>query len=126
MTTDQWQEMDEYCIKIIQFFLTTMQRYRFNELYRAISEAGARMSRPTLSEHLKHLVKQELVERKVEGVQTVTYTLNYGKFFNLKEIMELPDNMLEKQKEFNASPIDEQIRQVLLARGRIFWKEEPL
>jgi DNA-binding transcriptional ArsR family regulator len=74
------------------------------------------MSKPTLSEHLKHLKKKNLVIRKVEGVQSVTYLFNYLKFRDLERTVEeqpQPDEFELKEKQFNSLPLEEQIRHIV-------------
>jgi len=51
---------------------------RFNEIYRALKEEGIQLSKPTLSDHLKHLIKQKFITRKAKGVQNVTYFIHKG------------------------------------------------
>ena len=73
--TKKTLELDEICSNI---FLTLLayKKMRFNELLRTQKKLGSNISKPTLSDHLKHLIDQQLVERKVEGVQNVTYGLS--------------------------------------------------
>lgn len=73
------------------------------------------MSKPTLSEHLKHLKKRRLVIRKREGKQNVTYQVNWEKLEHLSEAIETRQalkRMLENEKNFKSFPIDEQVTYV--------------
>ena len=78
---------------------------------------GKDMSKPTFSDHLKHLLGRGLVVRKVEGKQNVTYMFNYEKFLDISEAVkkqETPDELLAQQKYFNSLSIEEQVKQVIL------------
>ena len=67
--------LDDYCSSIL-ILLWKKKEMRFNEIYRALKNEGVKLSKPTLSEHLKHLRKEKWVKRKVRGVQNVTYGLH--------------------------------------------------
>jgi hypothetical protein len=67
--------LDDYCSAILML-LWKKKEMRFNEIYRALKNKGVRLSKPTLSEHLKHLSKEKWVKRKVRGVQNVTYGIH--------------------------------------------------
>lgn len=67
-------ELDDICNEI---WLTLMAKgkLRFNELHTALKMFGADISKPSLVEHLKHLIERKLIERKEEGFQNVSYGL---------------------------------------------------
>ena len=119
---DLTQETDEYCLNIARVILLSFGWLRFNELFRKVNELGAKMSKPTFSDHLNHLVEKKLVIRKVEGKQQVSYFFNWKKFKvkpeDVKELAkeEEPEEvMLAQKKRFNARPIDEQVKEILLS-----------
>jgi predicted transcriptional regulator len=68
-------KLDDYCSEILKV-LWRSEGMRFNEIYRALTDSGTVLSKPTLSEHLKHLTKKRWLNRKVTGFQSVTYTLH--------------------------------------------------
>jgi len=67
-------ELDDTC-KEIWLTLLAKQRLRFSELHRSLKKLGTDISKPSLLEHLDHLIKQKLITRKVEGFQNVSYGL---------------------------------------------------
>jgi hypothetical protein len=72
---------------------------RFNEIYDVLRDKGIKLTKPTLSEHLKHLTKNKWLTRKVTGFQSVTYTLHSS--INRKQPSELKvliDNLIESSK----------------------------
>lgn len=117
MTTDFTSNIDEYCLSILRVLLLGFQKFRFNELYKKVGNMGKKMSKPTFSDHIKHLMKRGLVIRKVEGKQNVTYMFNYEKFIDLSETIKTQESfeeLLNQQKYFNSLTIDEQVKQVIL------------
>jgi predicted transcriptional regulator len=68
------KELDHYCTSIL-LLLWLKDEMRFNSLFRGLKDWGISLSKPTLSDHLKHLTKKKLVTRRVKGVQNVTYAL---------------------------------------------------
>jgi DNA-binding HxlR family transcriptional regulator len=68
------KELDDICHEIF-FTLMAYKKLRFNELLRALKKLGIKITQPTLSEHLTHLIEKELIERKEEGFQNVSYRL---------------------------------------------------
>lgn len=97
-------ELDNVCSNI---FLTLLayKKLRFNELHRTQKKLGSKISKPALSDHLKHLIKQKLVERKVEGVQKVTYRLKKEILSILDHSEDVPswfDNLVNVLEPFNA------------------------
>lgn len=80
---------------------------------------GVELSKPTLSQHLKHLAdEKKLIIRKVEEAQNVTYEINHKKFSNLekkikpklRDIDELRKAMDEEEGAFYSEPIDDQVK----------------
>jgi DNA-binding HxlR family transcriptional regulator len=67
--------LDDYCSAIL-ILLWKGDEMRFNEIYRELQRKGTTLSKPTLSEHLKHLRRKKWVTRKVGGVQNVSYRLH--------------------------------------------------
>jgi DNA-binding HxlR family transcriptional regulator len=119
---DLTKETNEYCLNIARVLLLSFGWLRFNELFRKVNEMGAKMSKPTFSEHLNHLVEKGLVIRKVEGKQQVSYFFDWKRFTgNEEDVKELvkeeePEEVvLAQKKRFNALPIDEQVKEILLS-----------
>lgn len=67
--------LDKYCSDIL-VILWKAREMRFNEIYRTLKKKGIELSKPTLSEHLKHLRKKKWITRKAKGVQNVVYKLH--------------------------------------------------
>jgi len=67
--------LDKYCSDIL-VILWKAREMRFNEIYRTLKKNGIELSKPTLSEHLKHLRKKKWITRKAKGVQNVEYKLH--------------------------------------------------
>jgi predicted transcriptional regulator len=67
--------LDDYCSAIL-IILWKRKEMRFNEIYRELRRKGTKLSKPTLSEHLKHLRKKKWITRKVRGVQNVSYMIH--------------------------------------------------
>jgi hypothetical protein len=72
-----------------------------------------KISRPTLADHLKHLVKKKYVVRKQEGKQNVTYRFNDRYFNRLSETIktekEISRLLSEKKEDFNSLTMDDQL-----------------
>ena len=95
------------------------KKIRFNKLYEHLEDYGMRISKPTLSLHLKHLESHELLIRRVEEVQKVSYEINYEKIGSfgkkLKSTFEvLMDEWDEDIRLFNSASVDEQVDIILL------------
>jgi len=108
------KETDKYCEDILIFLLVYEDRIRFNKLYTQLTEKmNYKISRPTLAEHLKHLVKKKYVIRKKEGKQNVTYRYNDRYFTRLKETRKIEKEvsrlLSEKIENFNSLPMDNQL-----------------
>ena len=67
--------LDHYCSAIL-VILWKGKEMRFNEIYRVLTSKGTKLSKPTLSEHLKHLRKKKWITRNAKGVQNVSYILH--------------------------------------------------
>jgi len=107
--------LDEYCKNIFSVFLVSEKTLRFNELYRTLNNIGLKMSKPTLIEHLRHLLKHRLLIRKKEGKQNVSYEANWTKLATFKQSMKTKQfikNLLGNEKQFKTYPIDEQVTYV--------------
>ena len=107
-----YSELDDYCEKILMYLIMNRDAIRFNKLYEAM-DVGLSIAKPTLSKHLKHLVKKKLVTRTVEDVQNVTYEVNHDLFEELEEYVTLTnisqDILREKRHVFYDKPVDEQL-----------------
>jgi len=79
--------LDEYCKNIFSVFLVSENPLRFNELYRTLNNIGLKMSKPTLIEHLYHLLKHRLIIRKKKGKQNVSYEANWTKLETFQQSM---------------------------------------
>ena len=66
--------LDDVC-KEIYLTLLAYRKLRHNELLRTLNKLEVKITKPTLKEHLKHLIDLQLIERKEEGFQNVSYTL---------------------------------------------------
>jgi len=108
--------MDETCYHIFSVLLIR-NSLRFNELHKTLNELGVKMSKPTLSDHLKHLLKKKIVVRTVEEAQNVTYKINQKEFEKFEGFIENATKRLrevEKEKETLYSlPPDEQLEEVI-------------
>ena len=69
------QMLDDYCSAIL-ILLWRGREMRFNEMYRELKLKGIELSKPTLSEHLKHLIKKKWITRKPKDTQYVSYKLH--------------------------------------------------
>jgi len=117
--------LDEHCKNIFSVFLVSEKTLRFNELYRTLNNIGLKMSKPTLIEHLHHLLKDRLLIRKKEGKQNVSYAANWTKLETFQQSMKTKQfikNLLGNEKQFKTYPIDEQVTYVtnLLTLGNLY------
>jgi len=71
---DKQLALDDLCHEIF-LTLQAYKKLRFNELLRSLKKLGVKITKPTLKEHLMHLVELNLVERNEEDVQNVSYGL---------------------------------------------------
>ncbi len=113
--------LDGYCTKIISTLVVKevqgKRKIRFNELHNTLETLGIEMSKPTLSQHLKHLTKEKLVIRNVEDVQNVTYKINEKKFGKAKEfiasVLEWETTLKEEKEKLFSLPVEEQITEIV-------------
>ncbi len=124
---------DKMCIELFSVFLVAEKPYRFNEFYRYLNAGGLKISKPTLSLHLKHLVDKELIVRTELDKQYVTYNYNVHKWGNLDEIKENAikiQQFFEKERErFGSSDSRAQVfhvNMILLMQGLYEFKFELL
>jgi len=66
-------ELDPLCIRIF-FTLQGYEKLRFNQLLRTLRKLGTKITQPTLSDHLQHLLEKNLIEKE-EGFQRAVYRL---------------------------------------------------
>lgn len=106
-------DLDEYCQKIVAVLTLMSHERRFNMLHRFLNDHGTKISKPTLSAHLKHLTEREIVLRKQVGIQEVIYEMNYKRFRNLGAASEITRDIVSKfyqqEKEFRSLPIGKKI-----------------
>lgn len=71
------------------------------------------ISKPTLSEHLKHLTKLEILVRQEEGIQKVTYRISFERLEKLdensKRIQEILTRHFQQEKMYKSLPIGRKI-----------------
>jgi DNA-binding HxlR family transcriptional regulator len=117
---------DQYCEKIFALLAMSEDRVRFNDLYRKLNKLGAKMSKPTLSEHLKHLEKNQLIERHEIDKLNVSYSLPWKKYEQLskaKEFNQTTLNLLRDEKTFKAKSLEQQVVHVtfVLTTAELFY-----
>lgn len=88
--------LDKTCEKIFLFLGLTQRKLGFNDLYRSLDKSGFRISKPTLSEHLKHLTEKKVLIKKRVGTQKVSYEINWDNFQHLLKSLEKGRKMKEK------------------------------
>lgn len=104
------READEYCEKLFMTIAVT-GKIRLNKLYNMLPRVGASMSKPTLVQHLKHLIQKGMIQRVQEGKQMVTYDLNWPRFNQLKKAAKTYETALMQardEKTFKAKSLDQQ------------------
>lgn len=105
------KEADKYCEKIFMVFAMGDKEIRFNELHRTLAKYDAKMSKPTLIKHLKHLIKDEIIKRDEEDKQRVTYELNWKRHKQLKKSKELSQaifNQVRNEARFKSMSLGKQ------------------
>jgi DNA-binding HxlR family transcriptional regulator len=105
------RELDEYCKKLLVTFIASDRRWHFNEFHHKLNETSFKISRPTLSVHLKHLLRLKLITRKKEGKQLISYGVNWEKLKYLQETVEslkATKRIAENEATFRSFPIEEQ------------------
>lgn len=111
----QEPELDEHCQKIFAFLVMNSDPVRFNELHRTLNLSNYKISRPTLIVHLNHLQKYEVVKRKIEGKQSISYEVNWGKLDYLKyhkNFRKTTERIQKEKATFETFGLDEKIRYV--------------
>ena len=106
--------------------LSDVEKIRFNELHRKLNKYGAKMSKPTLIEHLNHLIEEEIILRKEEGKQKVSYIVNWNKFKQVtkaKKMNEETIHRLKNEKRFKIKDIEQQTiyTTAMLTIGELFY-----
>ena len=109
--------LDEYCTKILTVLTLHKDRIHYNELHREL-ENRMKLSKPTLSAHLNHLIEKGFVLRKEEeGTQYVTYSLNLERAKGIKNVYKQTYAMLsslkEDEKEFYSLSEENQIEGIV-------------
>jgi len=88
------KELDDLCVEIF-FTLMAYKRLRFNQLHRYVKKFGTDISKQSLLDHLGHLQEQELISRKVEGFQNVSYGLTD----EINSLLTIPEEEIRKWVE---------------------------
>jgi hypothetical protein len=104
--------LDEYCERIFSLLMVTNKKYRFNELHRQLGSFGAKMSKPTLIDHLQHLQGKGFIQRREEDKQNVSYKVNWKKFEDMKDDLAFKRRLelnLQNEETFKSLSLDEQI-----------------
>lgn len=104
------EEPDEYCEKIFMV-LAIYGETRFNELHRQLIKHNTKMSKPTIIEHLNHLLENEIVQRNQEEKQKVSYQLNWKTLKQLqstKKTIQTTRHQLKNEKRFKSKSLDQQ------------------
>ena len=83
--------LDDIC-KEIYLTLLAYRKLRHNELLRTLKKLEVKISKPTLKEHLDHLIDQKLIECNKEGFQNVSYSLTK----EIDSLMHTPQEDLKK------------------------------
>jgi DNA-binding HxlR family transcriptional regulator len=122
------KELDDYCQKIFATLLMmdTDEKIRFNDLYRKLNIIGAKISRPTLIEHLNHLTKQKIILRQKEDKQKVTYQLNWKKLEELLKTKEkysaITDQIMKNSKNLSIEQLISKITELGLIAELFYIK----
>jgi DNA-binding HxlR family transcriptional regulator len=101
--------LDQYCERIFALLMVTNTKYRFNKLHETLTDFGAKMSTPTLIQHLKHLQKKGFITQKIENRQNITYQVNWKKLQSLKDGLKISQIIDQNEKTFKSLPLSEQI-----------------
>lgn len=108
------KELDKYCLRIL-LVLTEKGPIHFNGLRKTLEKMKI-ASKPTLLEHLPHLVEKNYVTCRKEGQKKI-YSVNYSKIGNTKKYVDMETNLIHffaKNKEcFFSLPVNEQVTGVL-------------
>lgn len=124
---------DEACTKILTAIVFSRDTFRFNELHRYLNQKFFKISKVTLSKHLKHLVDSELLYRDEKDKQYVTYRFYDEKWKHLDKFVETQkalQKIFEKEeKEFDSYSVSTQISSVfitLIRRDLLILRNEIL
>lgn len=105
--------LDDYCKKIMIVLTMMNQDFRFNALCKFLNDHGTKISKPTLSEHLKHLTKQRIVLRKQKGIQEVSYAMNSEMLEKLtaasKITRDVVTRFFQQEKAYRALPVSKKV-----------------
>ena len=117
---------DKYCERIFMVLSIVNEKIRFNELHRKLAMYGAKMSKPTLIEHLNHLVKDEVIERDEKDKQYVSYGINWKKLKQLAKFNKLDKSIpaeLQNEKVFKSKNLNQQTiyTTAFLTIGELFF-----
>jgi DNA-binding HxlR family transcriptional regulator len=120
------KEADEYCERIFMVIVMNNGKIRFNELHRKLTMCGAKMSKPTLIEHLNHLVKRGIIQRNEEDKQRVSYELNWRELEQLQKAMKINQTALNEignEKRFKSKSLIQQeiFTTAMLTIGELFY-----
>ncbi len=120
------KETDEHCEKIFMVLFINNKKIRFNELYEKLPKYGAKMSKPTLVQHLKHLVKNKTIQRYQENKQKVFFQLNWEKFKQLQKASEINQTVvhqIKNEKVFKSKSLVQQeiYTTAMLTIGELFY-----
>lgn len=105
------KEPDEYCRKIFMVLSLDNKKTRFNELHRKLIKYDAKMSKPTLIEHLNHLIKDKVIQRKQQDKQKVFYEVNWKKFEQLQKGIHVSQdiyNHIQNEEKFKSLSLQDQ------------------
>ena len=100
---------DEYCEKIFVVISNNDDEVRFNELHRQLAKYGAKMSKPTLIQHLNHLLEKGIVLRKETDKQNVTYGIDWKEYIEAQRVKKSMEKMSKSKENFKLESINNQV-----------------
>ena len=117
-------KLDQYCTRLLAFFMLTRETYRFNELKRQIKDMGLKMTTPTLILHLNHLVEKKLILRDEKEKQFVTYRFYWEKWQDadrsMRERIVFEKVLKQEMNDFSRRPMMQQVAYVNLVSSTLF------
>ena len=123
--------LDDICSDIANFLLVYPEKIRFNELHRALNNFNFKISKPTLSKHLKHLLEKEIIVKNIEGKQNISYNINYNRFRELSQFKEAQlalwryhDEIIKNLDEKTLEEKIELMHNILILNGLFILKLE--